>query len=88
VQSGIPVVAWRLLRAMGVDAQCALAIELSGMSFWTVLLDGYLGRARAYSGEEAASDAWDEGRRTRFEYAIVLAQDADGSPASPDQPTR
>ena len=58
------------------------------MSFWTALLDQYLGRARAELGEAAASEAWEEGRRTRFEYAIALAQDADGSPVSPDQPMR
>jgi predicted ATPase/class 3 adenylate cyclase len=84
---GQPAHALRLAGAAAAEFD-ALAIDLSGMSFWTVLLDRYLGRARAELGEAAASDAWDEGRRTRFEYAIALAQDADGSPASPDQPTR
>ena len=59
----------------------ALAIDLSGMYFWTALLDRYLGQARAALGEEAANAAWDEGRRTRFEHAIALALDADARPS-------
>jgi tetratricopeptide (TPR) repeat protein len=36
----------------------ALAIDLSGMSFWTALLDRYLGQARSALGEDAANAAW------------------------------
>jgi hypothetical protein len=44
--------------------------------FWSALLERYLGRARAELAEDAATAAWEEGRRTRFEHAIALALDA------------
>jgi hypothetical protein len=81
---GQPAHALRLAGAAAAEFD-ALAIDLSGMSFWTALLDRYLGRARAELGEAAASVAWEEGRRTRFEYAIELARD--GSPGPPVQPS-
>ena len=55
----------------------ALAIDLSGIVFWSALLERYLGRARAELAEDAAAAAWEEGRRTRFEHAIALALDPD-----------
>ena len=69
----------RALRLAG-DAAAefdALAIDLSGMHFWTALLDRYLGQARAALGQDAANAAWEDGRRTGFEHAIALALDAD-----------
>ena len=57
------------------------------MSFWTALLDRYLGRARAELGDVAAKEAWEEGRRTRFEYAIALARDGDAPRVPPGQPS-
>ncbi len=55
----------------------ALAIDLTGVVFWTALHERYYSRARAQLGEPAASAAWNEGRRTGFDYAIALALDAD-----------
>ena len=65
------------------DAE-ALAIDLSGIVFWSALLQRYLGRARAELAEDAATAAWEEGRRTRFEHAIALALDARGPDAERD----
>ena len=48
------------------------------------LLERYLGRARAELAEDAATAAWEEGRRTRFEHAIALALDARGPDAERD----
>ena len=59
----------------------ALAIDLSGMRFWSDLLDRYLGPARAALGEAAANAAWEDGQRTRFEHAVMLALDAESIPA-------
>ena len=70
--NGRPAFALRLAGA--ADAEfAALAIDLSGIVFWTALLKRYLGAARAELGPTAAAQAWDEGRRTRFEDAIALA---------------
>jgi predicted ATPase/class 3 adenylate cyclase len=66
----------------------ALAIDLSGPSFWTALLDRYLGQARSALGEKAADAAWEEGRRTGFEYAVALALDTDAPSVPPRQPSR
>ncbi len=59
----------------------ALAIDLSGIVFWSALLERYLGHARAELGAEGAA-AWDEGRRTPFEQAILLALGTDFSARS------
>jgi hypothetical protein len=66
----------------------ALAIDLSGPSFWTALLDRYLGQARSALGEKAADAVWEEGRRTGFEYAVALALDTDAPSVPPRQPSR
>jgi hypothetical protein len=65
----------RALRLAGAAAAefDALAIDLSGIIFWNALLTRYLDRARAALGPEAATAAWEEGRRTPFEKAIALA---------------
>ena len=76
---GQPARALRLAAAAAVEFD-ALAIDLSGMSFWTALLDRYLGQARSALGEDAANAAWEEGQRTGFEYAIALALDAEAAP--------
>ena len=60
----------------------ALAIDLTGMLFWQVLLDRYQGQARAALGEPGAAAAWEEGRRTWFEHAISLALELEKSTTS------
>ena len=70
--NGRPAFALRLAGAADSEF-AALAIDLSGIVFWTALLTRYLGDARAELGPAAAAAAWDEGRRTRFEDAIALA---------------
>jgi predicted ATPase/class 3 adenylate cyclase len=84
---GQPELALRLAGAAAAEFD-ALAIDLSGPSFWTALLERYLGQARSALGEKAADAAWEEGRRTDFEYAIALARDGDALPAPPGQPPR
>jgi len=74
----------RALRLAGAAAAefDALAIDLSGIIFWTALLERYLGQARLDLGEDAANAAWDEDRHTTFEHAIALALDANVVPVS------
>ena len=72
---GHPAHALRLGGAAAAEFE-ALAIDLSGIVFWSALLERYLGRARAELAEDAATAAWEEGRRTRFEHAIAFALDA------------
>ncbi len=87
---GHPARALRLAGAAVAEFE-ALAIDFSGITFWSALLKRYLGQARAELGEAAANAAWEEGRRTGFEYAIALALDADVAPAlgaSLDRPSR
>jgi hypothetical protein len=43
-----------------------------------------LGVYQAELAEDAATAAWEEGRRTRFEHAIALALDARGPDAERD----
>ena len=69
---GHPARALRLGGAAAAEFE-ALAIDLSGIIFWTALLDRYLQRARAELTDDAAAAAWDEGRRSRFEHAVELA---------------
>ena len=57
----------------------ALAIDISGIVFWRVLLDRHLDRAHAALGPAKATAAWEEGRRTPFDFAVALA-------LSPDSP--
>jgi len=71
---GHSAVALRIAGAAAAEFD-ALAIDLTGMVFWQVLLDRYLGQARAALGAEAAAAAWEEGRRTWFEHSIALALD-------------
>ena len=70
----------RALRLGGAAAAelDALAIDYTGIRFWSALLDRYLGRARVELGAEAADAAWQEGRRMEFESAISEAL-ADGT---------
>ena len=75
---GQPACALRLAGAAAAEFD-ALAIDFSGIIFWGVLLERYLGRARAEFGEDAANAAWEEGRRTGFEHAIAIALDDDAS---------
>ena len=77
---GHPARALQLAGAAAAEFD-ALAIDLSGIVFWSALLERYLGRARVELGVDAANAAWDEGRRTGFEHAIALALDADTAPA-------
>ena len=83
---GQPELALRLAGAAAAEFD-ALAIDLSGPSFWTALLDRYLGQARSALGEKAAEAAWEEGRRTGFEYAVALALDNDVPSVPPRQPS-
>ena len=76
---GQPAWALRLAGAAAAEFD-ALAIDLSGMSFWTALLERYLGQARAELGKDAANAAWEEGQRTGFDHAIALALDAEATP--------
>jgi predicted ATPase/class 3 adenylate cyclase len=55
----------------------ALGIDISGIRFWTELLDRYLGNARADLGPEAAEEAAEQGRRMGFEQAIGEARAAE-----------
>jgi hypothetical protein len=59
----------------------ALAIDYTGIRFWSALLDRYLGRARVELGAEAADAAWQEGRRMDFESAIEEALAEEKTPA-------
>jgi predicted ATPase/class 3 adenylate cyclase len=70
--NGRPAFALRLAGAADAEFE-ALAIDLSGIEFWSALLTRYLGGAREELGPTPASTAWGEGRRTRFEDAIALA---------------
>jgi hypothetical protein len=72
---GHPARALQLRGAAAAEFE-ALVIDLSGIVFWSALLERYLGRARAELAEDAAAAVWEEGRRTRFEHAIALALDA------------
>ncbi len=63
---GEPARALRLAGAAAAEFE-ALAIDLSGIVFWSALLARYLGTARAELGAEAAAAAWEEGRRTPFD---------------------
>jgi predicted ATPase len=67
-----PVLALRLAGAAAAEFE-ALAVDYSGVTFWVGLLDRYLIPARTQLGPEAASAAWEEGQRTRFEDAVALA---------------
>ena len=71
----------RALRLGGAAAAefDTVAVDLSGIVFWTALLERYFGLARAELGEPAASAAWNEGRRTGFDYAVALALDSDAT---------
>ncbi len=69
---GHPARALRLGGAAAAEFE-ALAIDLSGIVFWSALLGRYRGCARAELAEDAATAAWEEGRRPRFEHAIALA---------------
>jgi predicted ATPase/class 3 adenylate cyclase len=57
----------------------AVAVDLSGIVFWNALLERFYGLARAELGEPAATVAWNEGRRTGFDYAVALALDRDAT---------
>jgi hypothetical protein len=70
--SGQPERTLRLAGAAAAEFD-ALAIDISGIAFWTELLQHYLGKARADLGPQAAQAAWAEGRRTAFADAIALA---------------
>ena len=72
--SGQPAQGLRLAGAAQAEFD-ALAIDVSGIVFWSALLERYLTAARRTLGEPAATEAWEEGRRTAFEYAIALAAD-------------
>jgi len=74
--AGESALALRLAGAAAAEFE-ALAVDLSGIIFWSGLLDRYLGLARSRLGPEAAAAAWDEGRRTSFEQAVALALAAD-----------
>ena len=67
---------YRLLLRDAFARHAGYEVDLSGIVFWSALLERYLGRARAELAEDAASAAWEEGRRTGFEHAIALALDA------------
>ena len=51
----------------------ALAIDYTGIRFWSALLDHWLGHARVELGAEAADAAWQEWRGMDFESAISEA---------------
>ncbi len=59
----------------------AMAIDLTGMTFWMVLLERHLGTARAALGGDAADAAWQEGRRMPLTSAIALALRENDLPA-------
>jgi non-specific serine/threonine protein kinase len=65
----------RALRLGGAAAAelDALAIDYTGIRFWSALLDHWLGHARVELGAEAADAAWQEGRRMEFERAVEEA---------------
>ena len=69
----------RALRLGGAAASelDRLALDLSGIAFWTALLERFFGQARAQLGETEATAAWNEGRRTGFDYAVALALQSD-----------
>jgi hypothetical protein len=69
---GEPARALRLAGAAAAEFD-ALAIDISGIIFWSALQERYLGRARSELGAQAAAAAWEEGRRTPFDRAIALA---------------
>jgi len=83
---GQPERALRLAGAAAAEFD-AMAVDLSGMCFWTALLERFVGQARAELGEVAANAVWEEGRRTRFEYAIALALDGDAPLVPSGQPS-
>ncbi len=50
-----------------------LGIDLSGIRFWTALLDRYFGNARTELGASAAEVAWQAGRQLDFDTAVSEA---------------
>jgi len=71
----------RALRLGGAAAAelDAVAVDLSGITFWNALLQRFFGQARAALGDDAAAAAWKEGRHTGFDYAVALALDSDAA---------
>jgi hypothetical protein len=47
-----------------------LGIDLSGIRFWSALLERYFALARGALGETAADAAWQAGRKMDFERAV------------------
>jgi hypothetical protein len=70
--NGQPDASLRLAGAAAAEFD-VLAIDLSGIVFWTALLKRYLGEARTALGETAADAAWAEGRRFEFKAATAFA---------------
>jgi hypothetical protein len=68
----LPARALRLGGAAAAELD-ALAIDYTGIRFWSALLDRYLGRARVELGADAADAAWQEGRGMDFERAVEEA---------------
>ena len=70
---GESALALRLAGATEAEFE-ALAIDLSGIVFWSELLARFLGHARSELGPQATTTAWDEGRRTPITQALALAR--------------
>jgi predicted ATPase/class 3 adenylate cyclase len=64
--------ALRLAGAAAAEFE-ALAIDFSGIVFWTTLLNRHFASARRTLGETAANLAWDDGRRMGFNAATAFA---------------
>ena len=67
-----PRIALKLAGAAAAEF-AALAIDISGLAFWTALLERYLGAAREQLDTNSANAAWEEGMRMRFEDAVAAA---------------
>lgn len=69
----------KALRLGGAAASKLQSLGAASVRFWDELLAKYLGRAREELGGEAATAAWEEGKRMGFEraveYALNLEQD-------------
>jgi predicted ATPase/class 3 adenylate cyclase len=70
--NGQPDASLRLAGAAAAEFD-VLAVDLSGIVFWTALLNRYLGQARTVLGEAAADAAWAEGRSFEFNAATAFA---------------
>ena len=69
-----PVRAVRLAGAAAAELD-VLGVDISGVRFWSELLDTNLGRARKELGSTEADAAWEEGRLMRSEEAVRYALD-------------